>query len=485
MPEVMTSKAADMRAGKAIIAGMFLAVLLISVLPYLVRSGSLGSEVAGLASLSIFLCLLPWLVWAAGLDPVSLPVFPVFCGFLAVFFAAAPFLVPLGWPDGNIILYEILYFDGVDPATQRLLLYGILAILAGYYGAIAGPLAGRSGLQLPRTEFGPWMRVMLWCMGVVHLAYLYIPAVQTLPSAAQLLDPVGFMAVGGLYLAWRRGKLAVWEKAALVLILVPLMIYSVVKVLLITKIFLLGIFMFLLFMYERQFKFVVITGLAGLLLLASYRYTTSYRNFEGVGIERIKAVVSAIIEDATSDELINPRTGLVRLDIPPAMASLIRRIGQYWVFQHVARTSPEIVPYWHGYSLKPLLTAPVPRVLYPDKPIEDAGRRFGYRYGILKSSDIRTSVNIPWPTELLANFGPGGMVAGMGLIGIVMAGVLLGLVGPNAGNGNILLGATVLHPLAYPESNISVTTGSMPLLFLVLLLAYLLALWLDRRSKSG
>mgnify|MGYP006883397288 CR=1 FL=1 len=31
----------------------------------------------------------------------------------------------------------------------------------------------------------------------------------------------------------------------------------------------------------------------------------------------------------------------------------------------------------------------------------------------------------------------------------------------------------------------TVTTGSMPLLFLVLLLAYLLALWLDRRSKAG
>lgn len=83
------------------------------------------------------------------------------------------------------------------------------------------------------------------------------------------------------------------------------------------------------------------------------------------------------------------------------------RIGHYGLVAHtlVVRDTPDSVPYLYGESLYQFLWALVPRALYPDKPTEDWGQRFGHRYGLLAPADTYTSFNMPEITEAYANGG--------------------------------------------------------------------------------
>jgi len=147
---------------------------------------------------------------------------------------------------------------------------------------------------------------------------------------------------------------------------------------------------------------------------------------------------------------------------------LVHRISHIWIFHYVYQKVPEQVPYWSGHSYKPILTSIIPRFLYPDKPTETIGNEFGRRFGIILENQTNTSINLPWITELLANFGKTGVVWGMTLIGIFLAFLDRFFNSPGGKDLEFVIGLTLIFPLVYPESNFSVMTGSMPLLFLSL-----------------
>ncbi|MEQ8711319.1 MAG: hypothetical protein RIC36_20225 [Rhodospirillales bacterium] len=448
------------------------------------RPEEMRVETTLLVAGTVFLCLLPWPLWLAGTDRTSVPLFPAFCTYLAVYFAASPFIAPLGWPDGTVILYELTEIGTINREAYALFSLAVLAVLTGYYAAVYGPLSRLRPFRGPEPGFDRIFRTMLWLMAAFHLAYSYIPEVRGLPSISQFLDPAGLFAMGGLYLAWRRRRLSLAEKLCFLLVLLPLEAFAILRALLMTEFLLLIAFMFFLFLYERQLRLMLTAGLLAVILLAGYRYTTAHRSYAEVGFERFIAVYTAITEDLQESPQTNQISGIERLDIPPGAASLIRRVGQYWVFQRVYDQTPDPIPYWRGETLKPLLTAMVPRIIYPGKPLENAGNRFGTRFGLLTGDDLRTSINIPWPTELLTNFGPAGLVVSMGVIGLCLAGIFRTLLSTSAGPVTTLTGLTVLHPLVYPESNISVTAGSMPLLYVCLTFACFMACLVIARVRA-
>tara|TARA_R110002110_G_scaffold313491_5_gene526774 strand:- start:834 stop:2351 length:1518 start_codon:yes stop_codon:yes gene_type:complete len=475
----------DKAAGNSFAVILATGAILVFVLTLMLfGSEAMDSGTIILVAGTIALSLAPWPLWLAGLEKTSVPLFPAFCTYLAVYFAAAPFLAPLGWPDGPVVLYEIAEVGTLNPDTYTIFSASMLAVLIGYYAAICGPLNRLRPFLGPEPGFNRYFRAMLWLMAISHLVYSYIPEVRSLPSIGQLLDPAGLFAVGGLYLAWRRKRLTLAEKLVFLVVLLPLEAYAVLRSLLITKFLLLTAFMFFLFLYERQLRFMLIAALLGAALLGGYRYTTASRSFGEAGLDRFKAVYNAVIDDFKNPYQTNPRTGLKRLDIPPGAVSLIRRVGQYWVFQHVHDRTPDPIPYWRGETLKPLLTTMIPRVLYPDKPREVAGNKFGIRFDLLTGDDPRTSINIPWPTELLANFGPLGLITGMAVIGLCLAGLFRILLSTAAGPVTTLTGLTVLHPLVYPESNISVTAGSIPLLYVCLTFSCFIIWWFTARKQT-
>ena len=84
------------------------------------------------------------------------------------------------------------------------------------------------------------------------------------------------------------------------------------------------------------------------------------------------------------------------------------------------------------------------------------------------------SLNLPWITELFINFGPLSVPLGMAFFGILLA--LLDRLFNEAHLKNLefLIGLTIIYRLVYPESNFSVTTGTLPILFLSLVIYFCL-----------
>lgn len=445
-------------------------------------TASLGTYDYLLIAGGLMLCTFPLMLHFAGRSQPALPLLAGFGGYLAVFFVASPLLAGKGWADGEVVLYGHVLIDGFNRDALLTLLAGIAALIVCYQAALAGPSRNMPSVRLPETTYSTVFRLLLWLVLASHFLHAFFPGAIPIPSVGNLLGPAGIFAFGGLYLAWRRGRLTLAEKVILCCVALPLTIYATVRVLLLTELILKIAFFCILLLRERQYKLLIFCAGLVVVVLAAYRFTTAYRSFSAVGTGRVELVAEAVVRDTENKAFMNPVTGKVRHDLLGGAASLVRRIGQFWVFQHVHENTPMPVPVWEGETVKPLLTAWIPRVLYPDKPQETAGNRFGVRYSLLSEDAYRTSVNIPWPTELLANFGSVGLVVGMAMIGVVMA-LLLQLVAPAAINDTgFLTAATVFHPIIYPESNISVTVGTMPQLYLLLSLFVIIAVWIERRT---
>ena len=126
--------------------------------------------------------------------------------------------------------------------------------------------------------------------------------------------------------------------------------------------------------------------------------------------------------------------------------------------------TPQKVPFLSGESYKPLMTAVVPRLIWPDKPEERFGNTFGKRYGFLpEAEDGTNSVNCPWLTEMYANFGVTGVMVGMFVVGLMIAALEWFLCHWTMTPYEQIIGASILFPLFYQDSNFSLMVGSVPL----------------------
>ena len=136
----------------------------------------------------------------------------------------------------------------------------------------------------------------------------------------------------------------------------------------------------------------------------------------------------------------------------------------------IVRTkTPNEVPYFFGKSYKNLLTKPIPRILWPNKPQEVHGNKFGRAYKILNEQDFNTSWNMPIISEFYANFAIPGVAIGMFLIGIFF-GLLYSLL--NFNKHNILFVVTLIsfYPIFFLEVNLSILIGLNIQVFLFLIL---------------
>jgi hypothetical protein len=127
----------------------------------------------------------------------------------------------------------------------------------------------------------------------------------------------------------------------------------------------------------------------------------------------------------------------------------------------VVKRTPSEVPYWDGYTYRSLIGAPIPRVLWPDKPTKEVGNAFGHRYGYLRWSNLVTSINLPFLVEFYLNFGLAGVLIGMAIVGATYR-TLDELVNhPSQDILTSLIGVILLVPLLMLESDFSLTFGGL------------------------
>lgn len=131
--------------------------------------------------------------------------------------------------------------------------------------------------------------------------------------------------------------------------------------------------------------------------------------------------------------------------------------------------TPSVVPYWEGESYN-IASKIIPRFLWPEKPTEDMGQKFGHRYSILHSSNKNTSMNTPLLAEMYMNFGEIGIYVGMSLLAFIY--ILLNNIF-NLQKISILgkvYSIAIIFPFISHESNFSLTFGNVPLISITIYL---------------
>lgn len=431
------------------------------------------------ALIVIWAAALPGFLYLQGIDQTPVPFAPAVGMYYVVFFGLPIFATPLMFLSGDqVVIYNFYRLPAPEFSFMLLVAGAIAAMWAAFYLMKFILRMSALGFALSaNVANSDNLNTLYWILISASLAYRYMPELRAMPSIWQFLDPVEYLALGGFYLQWRAGRLPRWQFWLMVLFVLPLEVYGRIRIFFLTDLLFLPMFFFFILWREGQKKALSILLLIGLAVALSYSVTGPLRHTQGNFLDKISAMILHL-EDPFNGDL-RPRipgTGRARIthnpemeyDYDPRISPLVHRIGQIWLLQMVYERSPEPVPYWGGQTYLPLVTALVPRFLYSDKPRETAGGQFAYRYNLSRSPDDETSINIPWITELLANFGPVGLLMGMMAIGSLLA--ILDKVFNTHGASDLefLIGLTMIFRLAYPESNFSVMTGSMPLLFVAL-----------------
>jgi hypothetical protein len=144
---------------------------------------------------------------------------------------------------------------------------------------------------------------------------------------------------------------------------------------------------------------------------------------------------------------------------PQFSSSDIRRAHSYHYFQRALYEHNNGKSYLLGSSYWIILTKPIPRILWLEKPREESGSVISKQYGMLDQTDYNTSMNLPFWVELYINFGKYGLYIGSLLITLFF----IYLSKKTMINGDNYLDTGVKFALVIPflgiESNLSLMVG--------------------------
>lgn len=433
--------------------------------------------------LIVWLSMLPAAIYLFSRNRAPIPFLPAVGLYYLVFYGLAIFLTPLAYLQGDrVVLYERIALGELGWTVIGPLAGGIALMFAAFY--LSRKIFSSGLPRFTLSDSAPhFLNALYWILIIASLAYRSVPALETIPSIGQFFVPAGYVGFGGLFLQWNAKRLPVWQIILAIVVVVPLDLYLRIRYLFITEFMFLA--MFVAFMLWRCGRVRLLAGvvLAGIMLVPLYSATTHFRGGGETLGEKVKAsfegALSVLsgrdtqIANANDHGRIIKRSnyvGIISLDL--RISPLVNRIGHVWIFQTVVERTPDSIPYWDGYTYRPLLTSLIPRSLYPGKPEERMGGEFGVRYGFTEPEANQTSYNIPWTAELYANFGMLGLFAGMTLFGILLGALDRIFNSPESNDLEFLIGLTIIFRLVYQESNFSVMAGALPLLFVALYLYF-------------
>ena len=143
--------------------------------------------------------------------------------------------------------------------------------------------------------------------------------------------------------------------------------------------------------------------------------------------------------------------------IARAMDLALGRIDYLLPLAWLARHTPDPLPFLRGETYAPLLYKLVPRIVFADKPrdVDDLGERYGF-----ERRNSMNNVKVHQLGEFYANFGLLGVLAGMGLLGLLYRTLHALFHRPGACVATLAAGTHMLTVLAVGmESILSVSLG--------------------------
>jgi len=448
--------------------------VVIAVALYQTRPGMISPLGAMLALMTCAVGMLPTLFYVLR-DDRTIPFFPAVGLFQVFCFGLSPFLLPLAWPDAP----PIVYWGGPLTLTAEpikalvLVLVGTVALVAMFSLVRRLGLGWLPPLTIRERAGGNASILLLSGLTLAHLAYKFSPGLSRVPSIGQFLEPVGYVVFSAflVFLLKRKTRGLYTLLAVFALIL---LVAARIETFDFTQLMIPSLCGVAALVYTRAYRIASLFGVLLVLSLPVYEFTSSVRYTEGGFIKKTEQLflkVGGYLNGARRDSV-------------GATQTAVRRISHTWLFAHVVKKSPAEVPYWGGQTYKPLVTAMIPRAVWPDKPLEVTGGLFGKRYELLEPTS-RTSLNLPWHIETYVNFGSLGVVIGMALIGAFLAVLDKLLNAPGRRELEIGLGLGILIPLTFQDSNFSLMVGTLPQFVLCLYIYFLIGEFVLQKLGMG
>ncbi len=375
-----------------------------------------------LASLIIVLASVPVLLWLSGRDR-GIPFMPFFAIIYVVYYALSIFLIN----EYTHNVYErVPLSDSSIEYALMLSLLGLGFVFIGYYGIHQKAIARIvPSFNMQWKNYGKVKQLSV-LFGIIGLLFYYtkilIPFdVNIRPAIGYATDLVviSITLLFILQLTGRLGKLGIgflWAFLVPCRVLLGLGTGATFQG---VQIFLLIIFIYAALKHCMPWK-VILAGFVMLIILRAGMNEFRAQSW-GVGEMTDRTYTDA---DRTHTEKValflkvakDSFTGKAQ-SYSEAMEFSLRRTNSLLIFAEVVESTPASVPFWRGATYYPLLFKPIPRFLYPGKPIEITGQTFGHRYGFLSPNDFSTSCNLPQIVELYINFGKVGIILGAFFIG--------------------------------------------------------------------
>lgn len=412
-----------------------------------------------LASLIIvFASVLVWL-WLSSRDRGGVPFLPFFAIIYAVHYA-----LPIFWAEDYT---RVIYIKRVVPdyfINQALMfsLISLALVLVGYYGfhqrAVAR-IVPKFNMQWKNYNRLKWFGITLGILGIssyyLKILFSFPPAIQ---QTINFLSDFSLISVIILTILQLMGRLDTFGMGFLWAFLVPSKILlglgtgaafqgiEVVLILLVTYASL---------KHRMPWKLLAI----GFILVILVRpVMTEFRTLIWWGemadrphTEKVALFLKIAQGHFTGETL--PYYDSIQLTMS--------RLNMLMTFAEVIESTPDNVPFWKGETYYPLLFTPIPRFLYPDKPIEMTGQTFGHRYGFLSSGDFGTAYNLPQLVELYGNFGVIGVLLGSFFIGTLYRAVQHFFIHRKMGFGAVVAGIYIFSKLLTIESSAHIVFGGL------------------------
>jgi hypothetical protein len=428
--------------------------MLVSVATLLLCAGlvawhpdSITSAQALLAATVVALGLAPLLayLWAGARAPF--PLLALNGVFYALSFGLAASYPRLDWLEGT---------PAAITTALALTVAGLALQYLGYwlYGVL---LAGPRPVRLPTAPLRR-LRTWAWVFFAAHLAYQLEPRLNELPSIRHLLYPMGWLAMGLLYLQLLRRELPYWQRVLFVGVALPVELLSRWATGALYEVVLVFVFLALVtWRVRRRLPVAALALMVPFFVLANpvkLQYRSILRGPLGEEDALTRAqVFASLVVDRYRDGSEEARE--------TATSSSVNRAGQIAIFAHVVELTPASVPYWSGETYGFFLASVVPRFLWPGKPTAGFGTAFGHRYTLIHPDNHDTTVNLPWLVEFYVNFGVAGVLLGMPLVGMALRFVTRTLGSSGRNDAEYVLGVALLFQLFFAESNLALMWGGL------------------------
>jgi hypothetical protein len=329
---------------------------------------------------------------------------------------------------------------------------GLAAMIAAYYGFLATPLAQRLprlDLQLSSQRLRQYIGVGLAIGTAAYLAEAARLGPSQTSGAAAFVNVVvdqGFVCFALLGYGIFGGELKSprW-RVLLYAAIVTFFLLGIATGFLEQS--LVALAMLLVVYWHVRRRFPLRWFLAGLALFLVFNAAKNdYR--AQVGSSSSQAGVTVRVRTWLS--LAEQRAGEF-IDLGPAAAvqdlaqQSTGRLDLLHLFAIVHQMSPAIVPYYSGATYSYLVSAWVPRFLWPDKPVAlGSSGGASYDYGLQYRNNTQTSIGLGQPAEAYANFGPPGVAIIMAIQGLFFAVLSRMLNGPNSQGGRAVFLTTTV-----------------------------------------